>query len=82
MNLHTISQSQLDGDLYIMQIKKCPLTILYGQITKTSSILRYLPKNYSNFQKAMHSNSNEDIENSGIQNEEMKSGQEEKSLKR
>ena len=47
MKVHCLSQSQMDGDLYLLQPKKYPLNLLYGQITRNSSILRYLPTNYS-----------------------------------
>lgn len=49
MKVHTLHQSQQDSDLYILRVDKTPLTILYGQISLTSSLLRYLPKDYSDF---------------------------------
>lgn len=51
MKVHTLSQSQVDGDLYVMQLNKHPLTLLYGQITANSSLLRYLPRNYEEYAK-------------------------------
>ena len=47
MKLHTLGQSQVDGDLHLLQLKKNPFNILYGSIAKTSSLLRYLPRHYS-----------------------------------
>ena len=49
MKVHCLHQSQLDGDLYVLRVNKTPLTILYGSITRQSSLLRYLPRNYSDF---------------------------------
>ena len=51
MDCHTISQCHLDGDLYVLKCKKLPFNFLYGTIAKNSSILRYLPKNYYDFEK-------------------------------
>ena len=30
MKVHTLHQSQYDGDLYLVQMEKCPINILYG----------------------------------------------------
>ena len=49
MKVFTLSQSQIDGDLYVLKTEKTPLTIMFGQITKTSSILKYLPRDFNDF---------------------------------
>lgn len=46
MKVHTLHQSQIDGDLHLLQLQKCPLNILFGQISRTSSLLHYLPRHY------------------------------------
>lgn len=53
MKVHTIYQSQIDGDLYVLESEKLSINILYGSITKTSSLLKYLPKNYDDFQNCL-----------------------------
>ena len=71
MDCHTISQCHLDGDLYALRCKKFPFNILYGTIAKHSSLLRYLPKNYYEFQTGAKDETKDDLKRQKIIEKDM-----------